>query len=67
MGKINLDQIKKIQLNSEVVMGETLAGVPADGLTIEEAFQLYIDAMNWAEGDKFYRQIPDGDIEEITN
>ena len=41
--------------DSEVCMAETLASeiVPA-GITYEEAFFIYIKAMNRVEGDKFY-------------
>lgn len=46
-------------------MGEMLASVPADGLTVEEAFYLYIRAMQWAEGDRFFRWIYDGKEERF--
>lgn len=51
---VDLDCIKSIQFISEVVPGETLASIPADGLTIEEAFILFIETMYWGEGDRFY-------------
>lgn len=51
---IDLNDIKSFQFISDVVIGETLASVPADGLSIEEAFILYIEAMYWGEGDCFY-------------
>ena len=35
-------------------MGELLDSVSADGLSIEEAHCLYMRAMEWANGDKFY-------------
>ena len=35
---------------SEVCMGELLANISADGMSIEDAFELYIKAMN--EDDK---------------
>ncbi len=54
--KLNLNDIRHIQQESDVVMGETLASIPADGLSLEEAFDLYIAAMKWAEGDQFFRQ-----------
>lgn len=60
-----LDQIQKEYHTSEVVMGEMLASVPADGLSVEEAFHLYIKSMNWAEGDQFFRKYDDGGMEEI--
>lgn len=59
-----LSQIQKEYHKSKVVMGEMLASVPADGLSVEEAFNLYIKALNWAEGDSFYRKTDDR-IEEI--
>lgn len=33
---------------SEVCMGELLANISADGMSIEDAFELYIKAMNYA-------------------
>ncbi len=39
----------------DICMGELLAAIPADGLTLEEAFELYIAAKKWADGDKFYQ------------
>lgn len=59
--KLNLNDIRHIQQESDVVMGETLASTPADGLSLEEAFALYIAAMKWAEGDQFFRQGDDSD------
>lgn len=58
---IDLDDIKSIQFISEVVLGETLASVPADGLSIEEAFILYVKAMHWGEGNCFYMVKEDED------
>ena len=40
--------------DSEVVMAELLASKKADGLTIEEAFKLYIECMKRANGDRFF-------------
>lgn len=65
ISKPTLDQIQKDYETSEVVMGEMLACVPADGLSVEEAFSLYISAMNWAEGDTFFRKYDDGHLEEM--
>ena len=60
---IDINDIKSIQLISEVVLSETLASIPADGLSIEEAFKLYVEAMYWGEGDRFYMAKEDeGDI-----
>ena len=67
-----LEEIKSGYGDSEVCMGEMLASVPADGasvpadgLTVEEAFYLYIRAMQWAEGDRFFRWIYDGKEERF--
>lgn len=49
-----LDEIKKEYLESVVCMGEMLDSVSADGFSIEEAHWLYMRAMEWANGDKFY-------------
>ncbi|GLL53410.1 hypothetical protein KUBF_10720 [Bacteroides finegoldii] len=45
--------------------GELLAALPADGLSIEEAFELAVAARKWADGDRFYRSINDGEPEEL--
>lgn len=49
-----LDEIKKEYLESVVCMGEMLDSVSADGFSIEDAHWLYMRAMEWANGDKFY-------------
>lgn len=46
-------------------MGEMLLSIPANGLSIEEAFELSIAAKKWADGDCFYRVIDDGEPEEL--
>ncbi|WP_373156651.1 hypothetical protein [Bacteroides cellulosilyticus] len=51
---IDINDIKSIQFISEVVLSETLASIPADGLSIEEAFKLYVEAMYWGEGPFLY-------------
>lgn len=61
----DLDYIKSIYSRSEVCLGETLASIPADGLTIEGAFELYIEAMKWGEGDRFYQVPEEGDSIEL--
>ena len=43
-----------------------LASVPADGMSIEDAFYLYIAAQNWANGDEFIQIIGDNDNEKIN-
>lgn len=49
-----LEEIKKEYETSEVCMGEMLDSVSVDGFSIEEAHWLYMRAMEWANGDKFY-------------
>ena len=41
-------------------------GCYTQGSTIEEAFELYIKAMNHVEGDKFYRTDCDGETINLT-
>lgn len=64
-GRMTLEKLKEEYLNSDVCMGEMLLSMPADGLSIEEAFELGIAAKKWADGDRFYRVIDDGDPEEL--
>lgn len=52
--KLTLNDVKEEYRKSDVCMGETLAFIPADSLSLEEAFQFYIEAMKWAEKDRFY-------------
>lgn len=54
MVKVNLDKIKVQYITCDVCMGELLADLPADGLSIEQAFELYIESMQWANGDRFF-------------
>lgn len=61
---MNLEQIKTLYLQNEVCMGELLATISTQELTIEQAFELYIKAMKWAEGDRFYR-VADGETGEL--
>lgn len=47
----------------DVCMAEYLAQFQiAEGITIEDAFEMYIHLMQWAEGDRFYRDIEGGAI-----
>ena len=50
---------------SEVCMGELLANISADGMSIEDACELYIKAMNYAEKDEFY-QLADREVKLLT-
>ena len=54
-----LDKIKEEYMNQDNVMSEVLATESADGLTIEEACELYMRAMNMANGDRFYTVLGD--------
>ena len=62
---LSLTKVKEMYHESEVVMGEMLASVPADGMSIENAFYLYIAAQNWANGDEFTQVLGDNDNEKI--
>lgn len=53
--KEKFEFVKSAYLEYDVCMDEILNDCSADGLTIGEAFELYISAMNWSDGDKFYR------------
>ena len=61
-----LTKVNEMYHKSDVVMGEMLASVPADGMSIEDAFYLYIAAQNWANGDEFIQIIGDNDNEKIN-
>lgn len=63
--KVTLDRIKAEYHGNDVCMEELLAALPADGLSIEEAFELAVAARKWADGDRFYRSINDGEPEEL--
>lgn len=49
--------------NSDVCMGEYLDFVPANGLSMEEAFLLYIAVMKKHEEDEFYKVVEGETIE----
>ena len=63
--KMTLEKVRKEYLENDVCMGELLDTIPAEGLSIEEAFELSIAAKKWADGDRFYRVIGGGEPEEI--
>lgn len=63
--KITLEKVKEQYHQNDVCMGELLLSIPADGLSLEEAFELGIAAKKWADGDRFYRVIEDGKPEEL--
>ncbi len=58
--KKDIDDIMDIYKTSDVCMAETLADIPANGLTLEEAFELYVQAMKKVDGDEFYK-VADGE------
>ena len=60
-----LEEIKEEYETSEVCMGEMLDSVSADGFSIEDAHWLYMRAMEWANGDKFYIHI--GEDEDVLS
>lgn len=62
----SFNKAKDMYYKSDVVMGEMLASIPADGMSIEDAFYLYIAAQNWANGDEFIQIIGDSDNEKIN-
>ena len=64
-GRMTLGKVQKEYRENDVCMGELLDALPADGLSIEEAFELAITAKKWADGDRFYRSINDGEPEEL--
>ena len=64
-GRMTLGKVQKEYRENDVRMGELLDALPADGLSIEEAFELAITAKKWADGDRFYRSINDGEPEEL--
>lgn len=63
--KPTLDYIKEQYQDSPVVMAETLASIPADGLSIEGAFELYMSAMYWSDGNRFFRIYEDRESEPL--
>ena len=63
----SLDSIKQTYQKEDNCMAELLASEPADGLSIEEAFELYIQAKNWADGDSFFTQTDRKEMTAITS
>lgn len=63
--KITLEEVLTEYVNGEVCLGEILASLPARGLTIEEAFHLYIKAMHKVEEDEFLK-ISEGRLINLT-
>lgn len=46
-GRMTLGKVQKEYRENDVCMGELLDALPADGLSIEEAFELAITAKKW--------------------
>lgn len=65
MEKITFNQLKEDYFNDDVCMAEFLASTPATGLTIEQAFYMYIRAMSWCEEDEF-TLCSDGDYYDLV-
>lgn len=63
--KQTLEQIRKDFWNEDICMSEFLASTPADGLSLEDAFELYIGARKWADGDRFFVDKDEDTLEEI--
>lgn len=64
-GRMTLRKVQEEYGENDVCMRELLDALPADGLSIEEAFGLAVAAKKWADGDRFYRSINDGEPEEL--
>lgn len=62
---MTLEKVKDEYHQNDVCMGELLLSIPANGLSLEEAFELSIAAKKWADGDRFYRIIDSGEPEEL--
>lgn len=61
---IGLKNIKEVYMANDICMSELLATTPADGLTLEQAFQLYVRAKSWADDDVFH-VLRDGEPFEV--
>ena len=57
-GRMTLGKVQEEYGGNDVCMGELLDALPA-------AFGLAIAAKKWADGDRFYRSINDGEPEEL--
>ena len=61
---MTLNKIKEDYMANDSCMSELLAATPADGLTLEQAFQLYVRAKSWADDDVFH-VLRDGEPFEV--
>lgn len=64
MSKMTLEKVIEEYIHDDICIYDLLASIPADGLTLEEAFELYIAAMKKIEGDEFFR-IAEGEKIEL--
>lgn len=64
VGKVSFESLKADYFAQSVCMAELLATEPADGLTLEQAFELYVRAKSWADDDVF-QVIRDGETVEL--
>lgn len=62
---VTLEDIKQTYIQGDVCLAETLADIPADNGSLEEAHELYMKAMNKFEEDHFFR-LADGEIEVLA-
>lgn len=62
--KLNLEGIKEEYTKNDICMSELLENTSADGLTLEQAFQLYVRAKSWADDDVFH-VLRDGEPFEV--
>lgn len=58
-------KVKQEYQKGEICMSELLAALPADCMSIEQAAILYINAMGWANGDKYFVKRKDEVIKHI--
>ena len=61
----SFNKAKDMYYKSDFVMGEMIASVHADGMSIEDAFYLYIADKNGANGDGLTQVLGDNDNEKI--
>ena len=61
-----LEEVKESYKKDGICMADLLAETVVDDLTIEQGFELYIKAKQWADGDKFYIQRAEGKPELLV-
>ncbi len=62
--KLTLDMIKGKYRRDNICMAEILASTHAEGLSLEEAFEMYVASIKWAEKDRFFH-LNDKEIKEL--